>query len=166
MGAFGELQLSSAHASALPSPTLRVQGLQRRPRSSLSDRGHFFEGGFPLYGHPPDGSREGDRFNPRGSCRSIGPQQLQEPNMRTLLAVTIVMSSVLAVSAAADAAHKYRRSAERSSDDYAYGAYPRFSREQVECERARHEDPTGLYGGYPCWARDAFGSGSNRGRRR
>ena len=34
---------------------------------------------------------------------------------------------------------------------------------QVECERARHEDPSGVYAGYPCWAREALGAGSRSG---
>ena len=82
--------------------------------------------------------------------------------MRTLLAVAIVLGGTIALSQAADAARKYNRSAERSYS-YGYNAYPRFSREQVECERARHEDPAGVYQGFPCWAREAFGRGSNSG---
>ena len=35
------------------------------------------------------------------------------------------------------------------------------------CEaRARHEDPTGRYAGFPCWAREAFGRGTQGGGRR
>jgi hypothetical protein len=109
-----------------------------------------------------DGSRTVNRFQSLGTCRLIGPQQLQEPNMRTLLAFAIVTSGVFALSQAADAARKYKRSAEPSYS-YGYGAYQRYSREQVECERARHEDPAGVYAGYPCWAREAFSAGSNRG---
>jgi hypothetical protein len=82
--------------------------------------------------------------------------------MRTLLATAIVLSGVFALSPAADAARKYKRTGERSYP-YGYNAYPRYSREQVECERARHEDPAGVYKGYPCWAREAFGRGSNSG---
>jgi len=39
-------------------------------------------------------------------------------------------------------------------------------REQQVCEeRAQAADPTGLYAGYPCWAREAFGRGAGgRGR--
>jgi hypothetical protein len=47
---------------------------------------------------------------------------------------------------------------------YSYGppAYARppyaYRRDQSECERrARAEDPSGLYAGYPCWARSTFG---------
>jgi tetratricopeptide (TPR) repeat protein len=39
-------------------------------------------------------------------------------------------------------------------------AQPRYSREEVECERAQYADPAGVYARYPCWARAAF-----RGRR-
>jgi hypothetical protein len=43
---------------------------------------------------------------------------------------------------------------------------PYISSERLACEeRAWAEDPTGLYAGYPCWARSAFGRGSSgRGR--
>jgi len=42
-------------------------------------------------------------------------------------------------------------------------AQPRYSAEEIECERAHYADPSGRYSGYPCWARAAFG---NRGRGR
>jgi hypothetical protein len=71
--------------------------------------------------------------------------------MRTLLAIAIFAGGIVAVGPPADAAKKYERSAER----YYYYA-PRYSREEVECERARHADPSGVYGGYPCWAQEAF----------
>jgi hypothetical protein len=84
--------------------------------------------------------------------------------MRALLLIAIVTAGVFALSPAADAARKYyQRSGDRHLYSYGYSGYPRYSREQVECERARHEDPSGVYAGYPCWAREAFGSGSNRG---
>jgi hypothetical protein len=67
----------------------------------------------------------------------------------------------------ADSARRDRYRAERVYPyGDAHGAYPRFSRQQVECERARHEDPAGVYRGFPCSAREAFGAGSNRGTRR
>jgi hypothetical protein len=54
---------------------------------------------------------------------------------------------------------------------YAPGYYyapppPGISSERLACEeRAFAEDPSGLYAGYPCWARSAFGRGSSgRGR--
>jgi len=44
-------------------------------------------------------------------------------------------------------------------------AQPRtYSREEVECERAQHEDPSGYYAGYPCWAREALSSGKGSDR--
>jgi tetratricopeptide (TPR) repeat protein len=63
-----------------------------------------------------------------------------------------------APSAPADAA----RTAERGAKPHYYAAQPRYSQEGVECERAREADPSGYYGGYPCWAREAL---SRRGRR-
>jgi hypothetical protein len=82
--------------------------------------------------------------------------------MRTMLAIAIFTGGIVAVGPPADAAKKYKRSAER---DYYYYA-PRYSREAVECERARHADPSGVYSGYPCWAREAFSpQGGGRTRR-
>jgi hypothetical protein len=80
--------------------------------------------------------------------------------MRTLLAIAIFASGILAAGPPADAAKKYKRSAERH---YYYA--PRYSREAVECERARHADPSGVYSRYPCWAQEAFspkGGGQTR----
>jgi hypothetical protein len=80
--------------------------------------------------------------------------------MRTLLAIAIFAGGIVAVGAPADAAKKYKRSVERH-----YYSVPRYSREAVECERARHADPTGAYRGYPCWAQEALsprGGGTNR----
>jgi hypothetical protein len=85
--------------------------------------------------------------------------------MRMLLAVAIVMGGTLAVSSAEDGARKYRRSAEPSYPYYSYGPQSRFTREEIECERARHEDPSGRYAGYPCWAGEAFGRGTQGGGR-
>jgi hypothetical protein len=82
--------------------------------------------------------------------------------MRTLLAIAILAGGAAIPSQAADPPRKYKRGAERY-DPYYYNASPRYSREQVECERARHEDPAGVYQGFPCWAREAFGRGSNSG---
>ena len=43
---------------------------------------------------------------------------------------------------------------------------PYISSERLACEeRAQADDPTGLYAGYPCWARSAFGRGGGPGRR-
>jgi hypothetical protein len=83
--------------------------------------------------------------------------------MRTLFAIAILVGGTAMPSQAADEARRYKRSADRYDPYYSYNAYPRYSREQVECERARHEDPAGVYQRFPCWAREAFGRGSNSG---
>jgi len=80
--------------------------------------------------------------------------------MRTLLALAIFAGGIVAVGSPADAAKTYKRSAER----YYYYA-PRYSREEVECERARHADPSGVYRGYPCWAQEALSPKGGRTRR-
>jgi hypothetical protein len=80
--------------------------------------------------------------------------------MRTLLATAIVLGSIFARSPTADAG-KAKRNA-RPSYYYVPPAYSR--REQVECERARNEDPSGRFAGYPCWAREIFARGVNAGR--
>lgn len=51
----------------------------------------------------------------------------------------------------------------KHSEPNQYSAQPRHSQEDVECERAQHADRSGLYAGYPCWARAALGPRS-RGR--
>jgi hypothetical protein len=72
--------------------------------------------------------------------------------MRTLLVIVIILAGMSAPEAA-----PYRSKAKRY---YAPGA-------ESECERrARAEDPTGLYAGYPCWARETFGRGQSSGRGR
>jgi hypothetical protein len=49
---------------------------------------------------------------------------------------------------------------------YGYGPSGGWSRQQALCEeRARNEDPTGQFAGYPCWAREVFGRGAGGGRR-
>jgi hypothetical protein len=83
--------------------------------------------------------------------------------MRILLALVTLAGGVLALHASADAARKVKRHVRPHAYTYSY-AQPRYSREQVECERARHADPAGFYTGFPCWARDAFGSGSQNSR--
>jgi tetratricopeptide (TPR) repeat protein len=57
----------------------------------------------------------------------------------------------LALNAAADAADNVTRNANPRHD----AARPR-SPQEVECERALHQDPSGYYAGYPCWAREAL----------
>lgn len=76
--------------------------------------------------------------------------------MRTLLAIVILAAGMFALSEPSDAARKAKRIAKPPD-----AAQPRYSRQQVECERARHEDPSGDFAGYPCWARAALGSGRN-----
>jgi hypothetical protein len=80
--------------------------------------------------------------------------------MRALLAFVILVGGMLTLSPAdADSARK--RSAK--PDDAAPSRY--LSRQAVECERARHEDPSGVYARYPCWAREAFSRGTQGGGR-
>ncbi len=75
--------------------------------------------------------------------------------MRTLLALAVFVGSLSAWTPDVSAARKAMRGA--------YGYYPAaplrsFPRGNGVCEeRARFHDPTGLYRGYPCWARGAFG---------
>ena len=51
---------------------------------------------------------------------------------------------------------------DRSLKQHHYTAQAGYSREEVECERAQQDDPTGYFAGYPCWAREAL---SRRARR-
>jgi hypothetical protein len=80
--------------------------------------------------------------------------------MRTLLAFVIFAGGLFALDAPADAARKYKRTAK--SQHYSRQYY-RYRRDSVCEERARHEDPTGRYAGFPCWAREAFGRGTRGG---
>lgn len=75
--------------------------------------------------------------------------------MRTLLAIVMILGGTSALEAA-----KYGT---KGKPYYRYDYAPRVD---SECERrARAEDPTGRYAGFPCWAREAFGrGGSGRGR--
>ena len=79
--------------------------------------------------------------------------------MRTLLAIAIFTGGIFVLGVSSDAAPKYKR---YYTERYYYSA-PRYSREEVECERAWHADPSGQYRGYPCWAREAL---SPKGGRR
>ena len=87
--------------------------------------------------------------------------------MRILIAVALFAGGLLALhtpavsaDAASDAAKK--RSAKTRTE--AVTAQRRtYSRQEVECERAEYEDPSGVYAGYPCWARAALGSGTHGG---
>jgi hypothetical protein len=80
--------------------------------------------------------------------------------MRALAVAAILLTSLFVVASTADAARRSKRSA---APPYHF-VPPRYDyREQVECERARNEDPAGKYAGYPCWAREIFGRGDSNG---
>jgi len=80
--------------------------------------------------------------------------------MRTLIATALFAGAILGPSTPADSAEAAKK---RTAKPRTYAAQPRVpSREAAECERARHEDPTGLYAGLPCWARATFGGAKNR----
>jgi hypothetical protein len=84
--------------------------------------------------------------------------KLAEANMRTLLAIVIFAGGVLALDSPADAARKSKRGAKPPSS---------YQQKKVDLaceERARHEDPTGDFAGYPCWAREALARGRNINR--
>jgi hypothetical protein len=71
----------------------------------------------------------------------------------------IVLGGVIGADATADAAGK------RPTKQQGHGPQPRpDAKEQVECAGARHEDPTGSFAGYPCWARESFARGSQGNR--
>ena len=100
--------------------------------------------------------------------------------MRTLLAIAIVLAATSALPVDADA----RRSAYRPrppayavpppryyqprysyGPGYSYGPPRRYFGGESDCERrARAEDPSGIYAGYPCWARSTFGRTPGGGR--
>jgi hypothetical protein len=82
--------------------------------------------------------------------------------MRTLLAIAMIL-----VGASASEAQQRGKAKRYYAPNYYYAPkYYYAPRVDSECERrARAEDPTGLYAGYPCWARETFGRGqSGRGR--
>lgn len=80
--------------------------------------------------------------------------------MRTLLAIAILMGGVFTLQASADSAEQARKRNVKPRDTIRQTRV--YSRQEVECERARHEDPTGAYAEYPCWAREVFGRARNR----
>jgi hypothetical protein len=94
--------------------------------------------------------------------------------MRTLLATLIALGSIYALTSPADAGRKYKRAPGSyyyapydAPPGYSYAPPPAALRERQICEeRAQAEDPSGLYAGYPCWARETFGRGSSGGRGR
>jgi hypothetical protein len=72
--------------------------------------------------------------------------------MRTLLAIVIFVGGIFVANAPADARRYHKR--------YYYPSA------QAACEqRAQHADRTGVYRGFPCWAREAFGQGTLGGGR-
>jgi hypothetical protein len=80
--------------------------------------------------------------------------------MRTPIAIVLFAGGILALNSPADAARKYKRST-KPAQHYSY-----YRNEDPACEaRARHEDPTGVYAGFPCWAREAFARGTQGGGR-
>jgi hypothetical protein len=80
--------------------------------------------------------------------------------MRTLLAILIFAGGMLALDSTADAARKSKRGAKASS--YSYRPNAHLLKADVVCaERARHEDPSGQFANYPCWAREGFARGAN-----
>jgi hypothetical protein len=76
-----------------------------------------------------------------------------ERSMRTLLALFVLVGGLAAWQPDASAGRKSMRGA--------YGYYPpaRPRRESVCQQNARFYDPDGVFRGYPCWARGAFGQG-------
>jgi hypothetical protein len=82
-----------------------------------------------------------------------------EADMRTLLAIVIFAGGMLALDGTADAARKSKRSAKTA---HSYKSKVKRPKADVACaERARHEDPSGQYADFPCWAREAFARGAN-----
>jgi membrane peptidoglycan carboxypeptidase len=87
--------------------------------------------------------------------------------MRTGLAIVVFLGGILSLISTADADRKRKRSAKPSylasqKHTRAKEQHSRITQEQLACEeRARHEDPTGRYAGYPCWAREALARGAN-----
>lgn len=78
--------------------------------------------------------------------------------MRTLLAIAMILVGA----SASEAQQRGKAKRYYYAPNYTYAP-----RGESECERrARAEDPTGLYAGYPCWARETFGRGQSGGRGR
>jgi hypothetical protein len=83
--------------------------------------------------------------------------------MRTLLAIALFTGGILALQVPADSADAVKKPRAKPRAAAATSQPRAYTREDVECERAQHEDPSGIYAGYPCWAREAFGAGKSRG---
>jgi hypothetical protein len=74
--------------------------------------------------------------------------------MRALMAIVIFVGGLVSLDSMADAARKSRRSAKPPPQQH--------QKVDIACEaRARHEDPSGDFAGYPCWAREALARGRN-----
>jgi hypothetical protein len=80
--------------------------------------------------------------------------------MRTLLTIAMFAGGLMAFDISADSAEAAKKRSVKSRT-YATEARPR-TREAAECERARHEDPSGSLAGYPCWAREVLSGSKNR----
>jgi tetratricopeptide (TPR) repeat protein len=102
---------------------------------------------------------------------ALGRTQEAVADYRRLLSRNRSMKSAidglkrLNVSAAPTVAAVAARIAKRSPRPQHDAAQPRYTREEIECERAQQADPVGHYAGYPCWAREALSPG-NRARGR
>jgi hypothetical protein len=87
--------------------------------------------------------------------------------MRTLLAFVVLAGALAATVPAAEAGHRSWRGPPPPPYAYRpYGYRPYYGRRYyyrggggVCRERARHFDPNRTFGGFPCWAREAFGQG-------
>ena len=99
--------------------------------------------------------------------------------MRILLAIAVILAGSLALPGPADARKgvrghgyhpryyqpRYYQPRYYQPPSYYYAPPRTYSREQAICEEnAQAEDPAGVYAGYPCWARSAFGRGSGSRR--
>jgi hypothetical protein len=79
--------------------------------------------------------------------------------MRTLLAIVVFASGLAWSAPDADAARRSWRGANASFRVAPQRYYYRPRGNGVCQERARFFDPNGTFGGFPCWARSAFGQG-------
>ena len=71
--------------------------------------------------------------------------------MRALTAIMIFVGSLVPLDSMADTPRKSKRTAK-----------PPQPKVDLACEaRARNEDPSGDFAGYPCWAREALARGRN-----
>jgi hypothetical protein len=114
-----------------------------------------------------------------------GDAALLEPDLRALLAVILIATGAVALPVVADARKAVRsappytvrpryyqpryygpRVYHYGQPGYSYRPPDSYSSERAACEaRAQEEDPSGVYAGYPCWARMAFGRSGGGGRR-